>query len=431
MPYMNPTSRPSFKRGASALLVAILIGLIAGCSAAPPMPSEGPTPSATPSAPLPATPSPSTSDAQTRVPSKATGWMQVPPQPSVSGTQFLRVVWTGSRFVATGSPIDANGGVILDSSDGLTWNRQTIQAADQMPMALAAGPRGVVAVGSMDDHVTAWSSSDGLTWTVRRDAFPAPTAMAGPAATTFTVQGLVATDDGWLAVGREDPVCQLNCGTDPIRPLIWTSTDGLAWTWLAGSAGLGRGGMDSVTRTATGYVAVGLGKARAAAWTSTDGRAWTTVADNPAFHPRSGANPAGWIEMLGVAADRGVIVAAGIEGPSGNDAPSVRAWWSIDGRTWSRATGQGFLTGQVFSVTTTPVGFVATGPSGSESCLGGIWESTDGRSWSCAASEPPFAGFGPYAAAASPSIVVAVGLHSGGPDTDAGLPGEVWVKQLQ
>ena len=353
----------------------------------------------------------------------------MPAQPSFSGAQFQHVVWTGTRFVATASALDGDGGVFLDSSDGLVWNRQATESGDQMPAVLAAGPGGVVAIGSTDDHITAWASQDGLTWTVRRDAFPAPTGKSGHSGPTqFTVQGLVATDDGWLAVGREDPLCQLDCGTDPVRPLVWRSGDGLAWTSVP-DAGVG-GGMDAIVQSTDVYIAVGLGKSRAAVWTSSNGRAWTEVADKPLFHARRKTEAPHWIEMNGVAAGHGVVVAVGMDGPYGDGSNSVRGWWSLDGRTWSEATVERALSGQVFGVTSTPDGFLATGPSGSESCLGGIWESADGRAWTCVASDPAFAGFGPYAAAASPSAVVAVGLDTSGEESEQGFPGAVWRKQL-
>jgi hypothetical protein len=134
--------------------------------------------------------------------------------------------------------------------------------------------------------------------------------------------------------------------------------------------------------------------------------------------------------MNGVAADHGVIVGVGMDGPQGGGDNSVRAWWSLDGRTWSEATGERFAGGQVFSVTSTPDGFLATGPSGPDSCLGGIWQSADGRAWTCVASDAAFTGFGPYAAAASPNVAIAVGLDASGPETDRGFPGAVWVKRL-
>ena len=425
----NVTSdRTRLWRAAGGLATAVLMAVTAGCAAAPavPSPSVVASPSAAPSlAPTPSPPPPT----PVPLPTTATGWSRVPTQPSVSGVQFLRAIWTGSRFVATGSALDGTGGVFLDSTDGLTWNRQVTESADQMPTALAAGPRGVVAIASTDDHVAAWSSLDGLTWTVRPDAFPGPTDTGGfSAPTRFTVQGVAATDDGWLAVGRVDPVCQLDCGTNPVRPLVWRSGDGLAWTPV--DTRRLAGGMDSITRTPNGYVAVGLGKSRAAVWTSPDGTTWTPVPDEPLFHPHKGADPSFWVEMNTVVADHGVVVAVGNDGPQGGGDNTVRAWSSPDGRTWSEGTGQRFKGGQVFGLTSTPDGFLATGPSGADSCLGGMWQSTDGRAWTCVASDPAFAGFGPYAAAASSSVVVAVGLDTSGPDSDLGFPGAVWRKQL-
>jgi hypothetical protein len=361
-------------------------------------------------------------------PTSVTGWTRMPAQDSVSGAQFQRVVWTGGRFVATAAALDGSGGLFLDSSDGATWNKQVTPSADRLPIVLAAGPLGVIATGSLDDQITAWSSRDGQTWTVRRDAFPKPTGTSGhKGPTTVTVKGLVATNDGWLAVGREDPLCQLDCGSDPIRPLVWRSDDGL--TWRSVSTGGLVGGMDALARTTEGYVAVGLRKSRAAVWTSSDGSTWTAVPDVSLFHPSPTTVPPHSIEMDGVAADNGVVVGIGMDGPYEDGGTAMRAWWSLDGRAWSKASVKASMSGQVFSVTSTPEGFLATGPSGEESCLGGIWESADGRAWDCAASDPAFAGFGPYAAAASSSVIVAVGLDAS-QNTDQGFPGAVWRKQL-
>jgi hypothetical protein len=81
-------------------------------------------------------------------------------------------------------------------------------------------------------------------------------------------------------------------------------------------------------------------------------------------------------------------------------------------------------------VASTPGGFVATGPSGGESCLGGFWASANGHAWRCVASARRFAGFGPYAAASSGEVDVAVGTTSVGWDEDAGdgAPGAVWYR---
>jgi hypothetical protein len=88
------------------------------------------------------------------------------------------------------------------------------------------------------------------------------------------------------------------------------------------------------------------------------------------------------------------------------------------------------MDGQMFSVTATPQGFLAVGPSGGRGCLGGMWTSSDGSTWQCDASDARFKEFGPYAAAASGTVVVAVGLADPGTD-DSGAPtGAAWSRTL-
>jgi hypothetical protein len=106
----------------------------------------------------------------------------------------------------------------------------------------------------------------------------------------------------------------------------------------------------------------------------------------------------------------------------------VRAWWSAGGRTWSKATVDKAKDGQAFSVAATPDRFLATGPSGG--CLGGIWATTDGRAWQCEASDARFEGFGPYAAAASDAVEVAVGLTSSGEAPSGAALGAAWSRVL-
>jgi hypothetical protein len=334
--------------------------------------------------------------------------------------QFYHVVWTGTRFVAAGSALDDSGGAILDSSDGLIWHRQPASTARAYPGSLAAGPGGVVAVGTIDYRPASWFSPDGVTWTARADAFPVPAIGTD----TIEVTAVVATDDGWLAVGREDPFCQTSCGHAPVRAMAWTSSDGLHWARIPDQVSLGRAAMTGVARWGAGFVAAGNAGIRAAVWTSADGTSWSRVPDAPLFHAGGLRDADPWAEMTGVAAGHGVVVAVGIDHQPGSGEPSARAWWSPDGRTWARAEEDRFLDGTMFSVATTPTGFLATG--GSPGCLGGIWASTDGRAWRCVASDAAFAGFGPYAAAASSSVEVAVGLTDAPEPHDAGLPGAVW-----
>lgn len=422
------------RRARFPLFMTAVLMATAGCGAPTPSLTPSPTPLVPPSvAPGPATPDPSAPSADPTpvpLPTTETGWSHVPAQASLAGVQLQRLVWTGTRFVGLGVARETAGTAILDSADGLTWHRQSTFGVDMLPAALAAGPHGVLAVVARDNQFSVWTSPDGLTWTIRDDAFPGPQLVAPDAdPTSFTVNDVVASDAGWLAVGRVDPVCQLDCGVDPVRPLVWTSTDGVTWTTVAANSP--HRGMNAVARGGEGYVAVGVGRSGAAAWTSRDGSTWSPAPDAPVLGPRSGAEPSSWIAMTDVAATDGTIVAVGMDqGQPGGDL-SIRAWWSSDGRTWADATGDAFAGGQAFAVTATPRGFLLMGPSTTSRCLGGLWESPDGRTWTCVANEGAFGGFGPDAAAASPSVVVAVGLDASGPESDEGVPGTAWIKPIR
>jgi hypothetical protein len=409
----------------AALLLGIAI-LATGCGTQPlPSPTAPATvpPSMTPPATVPPTPSVSATGAVIE------GWSSVAGQSAVEDVQFQDVVWTGARFVATGVEL-GGGGVFLDSTDGLAWHRQALTSATALPARLAAGPLGVVAIGRIDDRPAIWVSPDGLAWTSRSDALPA----SATGTDSIEVMAVTATDTGWLAVGREDPYCQVNCGLAPVRAIAWTSGDGLRWTRASDQDALRGAAMTAVTRGGPGFVAVGLLGINAAAWTSTDGRSWTRVPDSPLFHELPSDDPSLWTTMTAVAAGHAIVVAVGNEGPGGGHGPAARAWWSADGLAWRPAEGEDFQSGGEVSVIptsviSTPDGFLMTA-STNGGCTGGIWTSTDGRAWQCVARGPAFAGFRGNGVAASSSVEVVVGLTSVADPSSAGLPGGAWRRVL-
>ena len=410
-------------------LIAVLA--LAGCSGTPSPTASSPAASAqlpTPAAsattaplvtPAPSVPPGSSPPPTASLPAPSGAWRPAPTQASLTGTQLQDVVWTGSRFEAVGGPF------FLDSTDGRTWRSHTVGATNGDVSRIAAGPGGLVVIGTVDGTPASWASTDAIHWAWHSHNFPASVARGD----VFRVTDVVATPTGWLAVGREDPACNYNCGQSPVRGLAWTSSDGLTWTRVTGQAAFEGGGIQAVTATDTGFVAAGLAAGHAAIWTSPDGLAWSRVADDPVFAPPSGAGADSVVDAISVASGHGAVVAVGQAfdaGPGG--APVVMAWRSVDGQSWTAASVENPTGGQFFSVAATAGRFLATGPSGEGSCLGGIWASGDGAAWACDATDPAFAGFGPYAAAGSPTIEVAVGLTSVGWDTSTGqgLPGAAW-----
>lgn len=403
----------------------LLGSVLALCSAcAPALPSGS---SASPAAsPVATGPRSSTATPATPAPSPSTAWMAVPDQADVRAVQFQEVVWTGTRFVAVAIGI-AGGGAFLDSSDGLTWHLQPYVGPIAFPMALASASAGMVAVGKdVDGRAASWHSTDGLSWSAARTTFG-----SASGSNTVEVTDVVGMDGGWLAVGREDPACQTNCGLEPLRALAWTSSDGLEWTRVSDQPSMRDGAFNSVARLGTGFVAVGSVGLTAAAWTSSDGTTWVRSADAPVLHPVVSADGEALTNMTSTAAAGGVVVAVGYEFPiAGSSPPSVRAWWSDNGVTWTEAAGDRFVEGQTFSVAATPRGFLAVGPSGASSCLAGVWASPDGRAWTCTTSDPQERYMGPYAAAASPALEIVVGLGESEGGEGGGAPGGVWWRPI-
>lgn len=415
---------------ASALAVAVC--LIVGCAAPPPNPVSPTGPSVDgASSSAPPTSAVATSATPTATPSPAPKptpgpWRSAPDSAVIAGVQLLHVVWTGQRFVATGSAL-GGGAAIVDSTDGEVWHRQQLDGTDARQDVLAAGPRGVVAIGLVGARLASWSSPDGLRWTVHESAFPATVD-----GNEVSVTAVVATDRGWLAVGRTDPFCNHACGLDPVRAMVWISTDGLRWSRVADQASFATSGMIDVTRGGPGFVAVGLAGDHAAIWTSADGVVWTRVHDSPLFHRLPSQDPSAYAQMTGVAAGDGIVAAIGLEGPGGAHGPSGRAWRSVDGLTWTAARTEDFAAAGETSVypvdvIATPEGFLAIAQANG-ACGIQVWTSVDGSSWRCSTADVHLAAMASYSAATSESIDVIVGLSIVDSPPDTGPPGAVWLR---
>ena len=184
------------------------------------------------------------------------------------------------------------------------------------------------------------------------------------------------------------------------------------------------------------FVAVGISSMHAALWTSPDGLVWSRIPDAHMF--REPASSYGWaLEANGVAVHDGKIVVVGQAygqdtcppGRAARLCPGMRAWWSTDGRTWTKATVDKAIDAQMYGVAATPTGFLATG-WGTSGCLSGIWASSDGHAWRCNASGAEFKGFEATAAAASDTVEVTVGLEHY-ETTNSRLSGEVWYRTLR
>jgi hypothetical protein len=204
--------------------------------------------------------------------------LSLPPGMQVAGMTALpgALLAFGQGPIPAGAPKPLDGlistGTVWISTNAVAWQAEPIVAGVPNGRvteihALAAGPRGIVAFGSIccgaDESQAAWWSPDAETW--RRAAFAAPLD-GGPVA-------VAAGPAGFAAVGTLG-------GNDA----IWTSVDGLDWRRVAGDAAeLGAGSVNDVVATKDGFIAVGQIDAErqhsdGAIWVSQGPDAWHRIA---------------------------------------------------------------------------------------------------------------------------------------------------------
>lgn len=194
---------------------------------------------------------------------------------------------------------------------------------DQAVSDLAAYSGHVIAVGSADGAGAVWASSDGMQWTRGT--------VGGSAATHPAHQRLLSAAGGtagWVAVGWD--------GVSPGRPLIVTSSDGLAWQSTGDISPFVPANGDpaaafSVTSGPSGYVIAGQSGPSAATWQSTDLKSWQQGSGQLAGKPEAKQ----W--MRGVTSGTfGYVAAGALEDPAVSvfrRRPAV--WMSADGRKWT------------------------------------------------------------------------------------------------
>lgn len=175
------------------------------------------------------------------------------------------------------------------------------------------------------------------------------------AAEGLEVRDMVATDDGFVAVGLDEFAdADLEFGADGAT----------AGGFLLASA-VAKGGEPDDTA--------------AAVLVSADGRTWVRLPHDPQLFGGPGRQL-----MWSIAAGENGLVAVGWEHfrsqPDPVPLPRGLVWTSPDGRTWSRVSDADGVFADAFirDVVATSNGYVAVGGKGHEAA---IWRSSDGRSW--------------------------------------------------
>ncbi|CAN5914924.1 hypothetical protein BH23ACT10_BH23ACT10_05890 [soil metagenome] len=171
------------------------------------------------------------------------------------------VTFSDGRWLAVGDLIDAEGfatsGVLYSSADARSWKVETDELTGT---ELTVSDVVVSAVGTV---VVGFDAAGGAVWLDPAGSSEQITDGFGAA----TVQGVAATDDGLVALGRS---------IAGLQPLAWMSADAGAWQRAELDAEV-FGPDDQIhdlTAAAGELIAVGASPAGGAVWTSTDGQTW-------------------------------------------------------------------------------------------------------------------------------------------------------------
>ncbi len=307
-----------------------------------------------------------------------------------------------------------NGMEGLSAWSGVSWSRVGALPEGVDVSTLSAWDDGYVLIGadrpdrSGRQQAGVWSSTDLSTWSRG--------VTAGDPDGTTSLTTLVTLPTRLVAFGTEQPascVAPLETPCDPPRLIAWTSTDGVAWDDITGSAGLGAGIITDVAAGPDQVLAVGdQGWSTPTIWRSADGLQWDVVA-----LPTDTFDDA---HLFGVTSFAGGWVVTGMTGGHELrccadgwmvDETQPAAWWSADGVTWQRATlglgasEWGPRLGAVFAGlgglvavddgdpvdVTEPVGSPGSSLPIKPRTLPGqpqVWTSSDGRAWTPVSVDP-------------------------------------------
>jgi hypothetical protein len=272
-------------------------------------------------------------------------WTLASTLPMVSGTPGLAnltaVTHGSAGWLAVGFP----GPAIFTSTNGITWRAaggsMAQDLADVVSISAAADAAGYVIVGSelksTGGGCTAdvyWSTN--LTrWNEARDV--------NPTTGSFVEIAVAAGQDGFVSVGSRDGM-----------PVVWTTTDGRAWTirGLPVAAGATAGQLNEVTINgnrvvATGWQTTKAGVTPLAELSTSAGTSWQQV-------PFGSLSPGATITA--VTQTSGGFTAASQSGGSGEVDAAV--WTSATGASWTQSAVDGLTGGGSHEIS-------ALAPSGS------------------------------------------------------------------
>ena len=366
------------------------------------------------------------------------GWARLPADSAVfggQGTQQINDVESGGPGVIAGGfgfEVDGLDALVWISTDGIRWQRLDDRGVfggqgSQLINAVAAGPRGVVAVGREEIggeiNYAVWYAGNGVDWSrVPADVQPGAQEMLGVA----------ALDNGFLAVGREETDTE-------IRGAVWYSPNGVEWERrphdevVFGGAARYVGFTDvvqvgGVLMMSGNIEPLGANDVDGAIWVSNDsGTTWVELPDPGQV--LGDEEDTRYQLLAGVAGRELQFILVGSEADiEGKAFVNVVIWHSSDGVNWQRVYQHKpeFQNQWLEEIVIADFGWFAVGTeSFGDQGQAAVWLSPDGLTWSqVALSERVFGGAGVQAmlaiTAGGPGLVAA-GYSTESSDQDAAI----------
>jgi hypothetical protein len=207
---------------------------------------------------------------------KAGEWRQVSFQ-DAAPPEFASIAVASNGFVASAD--ESGGSQLMYSVDGETWQAATIAVGDGFALTVATYKNGFVAVGTdpaRDGATTAWTSSDGQTWTMRTDwkLPPNVTALFGMGS------NLIATANTAIPALTASPSATAKT-TAKATPTPSAPVQSTTWWWSATGVGWQQSGLQisgNNWATVNGQLLALDAPTKPAgawtAWSSADGKTW-------------------------------------------------------------------------------------------------------------------------------------------------------------
>ncbi len=250
-------------------------------------------------------------------------------------TNLTTVTHGSAGWLAVGFP----GPAIFTSANGITWQPvrgdMTQDLADAVSISAAAGPTGYVIVGSERKSSGAGCTAD-VYWSANLTKW-FEGHNVNLTTGSFVDIAVAAGPDGFVSVGSRDSM-----------PVVWTTTDGRAWTTrqLPVAAGMKAGQLNQVAINgdrivATGWQTTKAGAAPLAELSTDGGTSWKQV-------PFGSLAPGGTITAV-TQTPGGFTAASQSRGSAGDQDAAV--WTSATGTSWTQSPVDGLAGGGSHEIT--------------------------------------------------------------------------------